>query len=208
MRAYVASQYDWEAYLPPVLYAYRTSQHSSTGVSPFLLLYGRHPTPCPLATQLGYDTLSYPAQIQVKLAELQDFVHSNLTQAAHSQKCYYDQHAKQHTFNPGDPVWLSIPTARKLDPKWEGEWVIQSVKSPVTVEICRGTRTKVVHINRLQRRYVPGTQDAVVNDTEINHEIPEWPPPSVDHVILPSAQQTETFRYPQRHQRPPDRYGP
>ena len=124
-----------------VLYAYRTLQHSSTGVSPFLLLNGRDPTPYPLATQAGYDTFSCPAQIQVKLSELHDFVHSNLAQSAHLQKIHYDQHAKRSTFSPSDLVWLSVPTARKLDPKGKWEWIIQSIKSPVTVEICSGRRT-------------------------------------------------------------------
>ena len=90
LRTYVTSQHDWETYLPHVLYAYRTSQHTATGVSPFLLLYGRQPAPCPLATQLGYDLLSYPAHLQARLAELQDFVHTNLTQAAHLQRSNYD----------------------------------------------------------------------------------------------------------------------
>jgi len=135
LRMYVTSQQDWETYLPHVLYAYTTLQHSSTGVLPFLLLYGRNPTSYPMATQVGYDTSLCPAQIQAKLSELHDFVHSNLTQSAHLQ---YNQHVKRRNFSPGDPVWLSIPTARKLDPKWEGEWVIQSIKSPVTVEICGG----------------------------------------------------------------------
>ena len=152
-------------------------------------------------------TLSYPAQIQDKLSELQDFVHSNLTQSAHLQKCHYDQRAKEHTFIPGDSVWLTIPTARKLDPKWEGEWVIKAMKGPVTVEICSGKQTKVVHINRLRHRYVPGSQDAAANDTGINRETPNWPPPSVDHVILP-LEQAKTYRYPQRFRRPPDRYRP
>ena len=57
LRAYVTSQHDREMYLPYVLYAYRTLQHSSRGVSPFLLLYGRNPAPYPLATQVGYRTL-------------------------------------------------------------------------------------------------------------------------------------------------------
>ena len=121
LRAYVTSQHDWETYLPYILYAYRTSQHTTTGVSLFLLLYCRHPTPCLLATQQGHDSLSYPTNIQAKLAELQDFVHTNLTQAACLQKFHYNQQSKQSTFVPGDLVWLSIPTAGRLDPRWEEE---------------------------------------------------------------------------------------
>ena len=37
LRTYVTSQNDWETYLPYVLYTYRTSQHSSTGVLLFLV---------------------------------------------------------------------------------------------------------------------------------------------------------------------------
>ena len=36
-----------------------------------------------------------------KLAMFHDFVHTSLTQAAYSQKSYYDQHTKQFTFAPG-----------------------------------------------------------------------------------------------------------
>jgi len=163
-----------------------------------------------LVIQLGYDTLSYPAQLQAKLSELQDLVHSNLTQSAHSQKCHYDQHAKEHTFIPGDPVWLSIPTAGKLDPMWEGEWVIKPIKGPITVEIGCGKWTKVVHINRLSYHYIPGSQNATVSDpeinretTDINHEASDWPPPLLDHVILP-MEQAETPLYPQCYRRQPD----
>ena len=43
LRCYVDSEDDWERYLPLVLYAYRTAQHSSTGASPFQLMFGRPP---------------------------------------------------------------------------------------------------------------------------------------------------------------------
>ena len=207
LRTYVTTKDDWETNLPYVLYAYRTSQHASTGFPLFLLLYGRYPNQCQLATQFGYDSLSYPAQLQAKLSELQDFVHTNLTQAACSQKSYYDRHTKQSTFAPGDLVWLSIPTAGKLDPRWEGEWVVESVKSPVTMEIYDGKRSKVVHINRLQHRCVPGRRDVAVSDKCDSHRL-DWFPPSVDHVILPPAEQTMPDRYPQRQRRPPDWYQP
>ena len=97
------------------------------------------------------------------------------------------------------------PTVGKLDPRWEGEWVIKSVKSPVTMEIYDGKRTKVVHTNRLQHRYVPGQHDAAVpGNTEGGNDCLEWAPPSVDHVTLSPV----PHRYPHRERRPPDRYRP
>ena len=43
LRAYVEKDYEWERYLPLVLYAYRTAVHMLTGVSPFVLMFGREP---------------------------------------------------------------------------------------------------------------------------------------------------------------------
>ena len=82
LRAYVTSESDWETYLPQVFYAYRTARHSSTGASPYLLLYGRDPPALQGTTQSAYDSLSYPAVVQAKLDELQDLVHATIAQAA------------------------------------------------------------------------------------------------------------------------------
>lgn len=85
------------------------------------MLYGRHPPSHQLHQHLAYDSLSYPAHIRRRLAELQDFIHANLTQAACKQKTYYNYSTSVPSFTTGDPVWLSIPTAGKLEPQWEGE---------------------------------------------------------------------------------------
>ena len=37
LRTYVTTQDDWEINFPYVLYAYRTTQHASTGFSSFLI---------------------------------------------------------------------------------------------------------------------------------------------------------------------------
>ena len=130
LRSYVDTQDDWERYLPLVLYAYRTSTHSSTGASPFLLMYGRSPTSMQFSPSITYDSVSYQGHLQAKLAELKDFVELNLTAAGHRQKHVYDHHSKAPSFSAGQNVWLSVPTAGKLDPRWEGEWVVKSVKNP------------------------------------------------------------------------------
>ena len=59
------------------------------------------------------------------------------------------------------------------------------MKSPVTMEIYGGKRTKIVHTNRLQHRYVPGQHDAAVpGNTESENDCLEWAPPSV--IMSPS----------------------
>ena len=72
----------------------------------------------------GYEATSYQAVLQAKMAELQDLVEAHIAESAHRQKVHYDRQSKERHFKAGDPVWLSVPTAGKLDPRWEGNWII------------------------------------------------------------------------------------
>lgn len=202
LRVYVNKKYEWEQYLPLVLYAYRTATHSSTGCSPFMLMFGRQPNMPTVVSQNSFDSLSYPDHIRATFAELQDLVETNLAAAADHQKLAYDQQTTPRTFSQGEPVWLSVPTAGKLDPRWEGQWMIKSIKSPVNIEITDGQRTKVVHVNRLQYRAQPNPQQSL--DTASTSR--NWNPPQVDHFYIPPPI-TPPRRYPQRTRRPPERYG-
>ena len=151
---------------------------------------------------MEFDSLSYPAHLQAKLAELRDFVEANLTEAAHHQKCAYDQHTSVRSFSAGEHVWLSAPTAGKLEPRWEGGWVIKSVKGPTNMEITNGKTTKVVHTNRLQHRNVPSPSDP---NMDVTNE--QWNAPTVDHVYVPPPLPTVPRRYPLRQRHAPDRWG-
>ena len=146
LRTFVEKQDDWERYLPLILYAYRTAVHSLTGVSPFTLMYGRQPLTPDFSPDATFYTASYPVHLQAKFSELQDLMDTNLAAAGDHQKSAYDQHTAVHTFNLNDPVWLSVPTAGKLDPRWEGGWRMKSTNSPVTFETTDGQRMKVIHV--------------------------------------------------------------
>lgn len=202
LRVYVERQDEWERHLPLVLYAYRTAVHTSTGFSPFLLMYGRQPRIADLSGPSAFEASSYPAHLRAKVAELRDFVEANLAVAAEHQKSAYDQRTSSRTFHVGETVWLSVPTAGKLDPKWEGDWKVQSVKGPLNVEITDGRRIRVVHINRLRHRVVPGRRESSTSQ----HATLDWHAPQVDHTELPPSS-APPRRYPQRERRPPDRYG-
>ena len=106
LRTYVNidKEADWERYLPLALYAYRTAVHSTTGVSPFELMFGRQPTlnMAKLSGVTAFDPASYQAQLHAKLAELQDLVELNITEAGCEQKSAYDG-----TLHPA-PSWLVI----------------------------------------------------------------------------------------------------
>ena len=199
LRSYVEHQNDWEQFLPLVLFAYRTTIHSSTGCSPFTLMFGRSPSSPTYSSSTGFNTATYTENLQYKLAELRDFVECHLTNAAEHQKSHYDENTVTRNFCIGDTVWLSRPTAGKLDPHWEGGWKVKRVLSPLTVEITDGQKIKCVHINRLHHRLQPDLESSV---PEHIHP-PNWQPPTVDHLVLPPAPR----RYPLRHRVPPDRYG-
>ena len=148
---------------------HRTSVHTSTGCSPFLLMFGRKPSASYLGSQAAYNSNVYQDHIRDKIAELRDFVDTNLAQAATNQKVAYDSKTRVRTFTEGDPLWLSIPTAGKLDSRWEGNWTIKSIKSHVTMEISDGNRTRVVHVNRLQ---TASSQDLLLQQGDWRQTLP------------------------------------
>ena len=204
LRAYVLHQNDWEQYLPLVLYAYRTAVHTSTGVSPFELMFGRCAHKPSLPSKVAHDVTSYQHQLQAKLSQLMDFVEAHNTQASSRQKQYFDQHTRARSFVVGDPVWLSIPTAGKLDPRWEGEWIMQAVVSPTTYTIHDGYRTKTVHIDRLR----PRLQAVTTSQQHASLPLQDWTPPAIEHHFVTDDHNLPASRYPTRERRPPDRYRP
>ena len=86
LRAFVDKNADWERYLPLMLYAYRTAVHSSTGATPFQLMFGRSPVTSSFSPTTAFNPESYSAHLQAKLMEMQDFVQKQTTTAARRQK--------------------------------------------------------------------------------------------------------------------------
>ena len=86
LRAYVQKQHDWECHLSLVLFAYRTTVHSTTGMSPFGLMFGRASQTNSLQPETAFEPESYQAQLKHKLAEIKGYVKTKVTILAKRQK--------------------------------------------------------------------------------------------------------------------------
>eukprot|EP00731_Ephydatia_muelleri_P032451 Em0023g958a len=154
---------DWENCIHKLCFAYNTSVHSSTGYSPFFLMFGRQ-------AAIPVD-LMYPLRREEEDKELPDFVQElkkRLQDAYASvrvhcqsehlrQKAIYDRKAHGEQLKEGDLVWLFLPAVprgqcRKLFHPWTGPYTVVKNMGSCTYKIKnqRGGRYQIVHFDRLK----------------------------------------------------------
>ena len=77
-------------------------------------MYGRQPVRDALnLPPTAYALGEYGKTLHAKLAELSDLVEVYMAEAAEEQRQQYNKHSEERSFKVNDPVWRSIPTARK-----------------------------------------------------------------------------------------------
>ena len=119
---------DWDKMIPYVLFAYREVPQSSTGFSPFELLYGREvrgPLDVIKETWVAKesskdDVVSHILAMRDKMEMMTKVVHENLKEAQRKQKAWYDQNARERTLQEGDLVlccYLRLPISWQLSGK-------------------------------------------------------------------------------------------
>ncbi len=106
--------FDWEAHLRHLCMAYNSSRHTTTGYSPFYLMYG-HQVRMPI--DLLYGTPSHPetspseyaTELQKKLESAYHRVRATMGQSLDRQKQFYDRKVHGKPYQVGDLVWLHSP---------------------------------------------------------------------------------------------------
>jgi hypothetical protein len=126
---------EWDEYVKPVLFAYRTSKQSTTQVTPFYLTYGREAI-LPMDDHFQPEE-TLPSRIDKLLNVLphdRENTRKRIDRQQNKQKSYHDQHIKGDTkFDIGDKVLLyraekEKQWSGKLDEKWKGPYYIHIVQ--------------------------------------------------------------------------------
>ena len=92
LRCYTEKSYDWGENLPLVLFAYRTTKHATTGISPFQLMYGREPPgKIHLDARNNYEPSAYERFLREKFSSTRDFVEGYRVESKQRQKERYDR---------------------------------------------------------------------------------------------------------------------
>jgi len=125
----------WDEYIKPVLFAYRTSKHSTTKITPFFLTYGREAILPSDEISDNEETLA--TRITKLINELpcsRIETRKRIDVQQSKQKEYHDQQVKINTpFQIGDKVLLykaekEKQWSGKLDDKWKGPYYIHLVQ--------------------------------------------------------------------------------
>ena len=183
----------WDEQLDFCMMAYRSSLHSSTGHTPFELVFG-HEMRLPLDVMMGEANESestyteFVVDLRGKLVQAHQDVREKLKVTQRRQKDAFDKGVKCTVYQPGDLVLRFSPELKPGEPnkfhrKWEGPFEIVERVSEVTYRLRRmgrrSRRSSIVHFNNLRLyKRVPGARsqrreplDSVQDDTDILEDV-------------------------------------
>ncbi|KAJ1085326.1 hypothetical protein NDU88_005459 [Pleurodeles waltl] len=178
---------------------------SSTGHSPFELLFGRQLRTLfeILAEQWEEseddlkDILTYMRELKENLHKIWEEAHKTLRDAQEKQKAHYDAHSSPRSLTVGQKVLVLLPsTENKLLACWLGPYTVLEQATPTTYksEIPNGSgREQIYHINLLKTWYenTESTMD-MYKTTGSEGSIPVYPTEvsTETEIIMPQINDT------------------
>ncbi|CAF4504701.1 unnamed protein product, partial [Rotaria sp. Silwood2] len=157
-KLYNAELNDWDEYLAPVIYAYNTGEQSTTGYSPFQLMFGRHPI-LPLNHTPATFNFNRPNDYWMKLIKCMNIYR----QIARQKTLFHQQQSKQrfkkNSQNPqyeiNDLVFYKVPGHRaKLEERFSGPYTIVNKQHPsYTIQNNDSLTSKRVYVSDLKLVY-------------------------------------------------------
>ncbi|CAF1558610.1 unnamed protein product [Adineta ricciae] len=150
---------NWDEFLTPVVFAYNTGIHSTTGYAPYELLFGREPR---LSTDQPPSTFTFrkPNDYYEQLKKSMMIIHRNarrkMTDKQQQYKKRYDTQRKDPHYSINDRVLIRKHGLKnKLDPKYSvTPQIIVRDQHPVYIVQDESTHVETrVHVNDIRPIY-------------------------------------------------------
>ncbi|XP_048138584.1 protein NYNRIN-like [Rhodamnia argentea] len=123
---------EWDSLLSTMLWAYRTSTRSSTGVTPYMLTYGQEAV---LPLEITVQSLKVKLQDGMAKEQYDEMMYANIDELGENRATktekfiaqkrrvgkVYNKHVRAKHFNVGDLVWKTI-LPMSLDSEKFGKW--------------------------------------------------------------------------------------
>ena len=157
------NQRDWQDKLPLVTAAYNAAKHTSTGYSPYYLVYGReYCTPLDLTMQVpsatyGATQLDYVEQLQARLKNAYEQVNARMKTDTQRMKTRYDAKVRSVKLEPGMLVLYYCPQRRRgTYQRWRRLCRIGRIEKRFndvlySIKLSPRSAPILVHIDRLRR---------------------------------------------------------
>eukprot|EP00794_Sanderia_malayensis_P016451 gene16451-biopygen12126 len=178
---------DWDDWLAQAVFAYNTSVHESTGISPYEMVFGR-PARMPIEVELGVplrnptSQSNYSQSLRKALSHSNQLAQRNLVHARAKQASQYDNKSKRNwqLFESGQTVWLWRPKHWKFGKRWTGPYRIQS-RDGVNYRLTSSMgKSLVAHHNLLKPCVLP-----------LSPGIPVHPGPETPGITLSETVEAE-----------------
>ena len=119
---------NWKVHIGPLVHAYNSTKHETTGFSPFYLMFGREPN-LPIDLVFGLDnehkstsTSKYIEDLQQRLENAYDIANIAIKNSQSRQKYNYDLKTKGVNLQIGDRVLVKVVAfdgKHKIADRWE-----------------------------------------------------------------------------------------
>ena len=185
LSKYGNSEPNWDLQLPLALFAIRTSEHATTGFSPFCLTYGREARiPWDIVYGSAPHTLmpleKWVADRKQHMTQVFKMVQEQTKQRQLQQKRYFDSNLKGEfqRFEKEELVMIYDAAARskvgKLNSPWSGPYpVVDKLSDCLYKVLMEEGKEKVVNVEKLKKYYERGKGVVVARPAQ---EVPQQYP--------------------------------
>lgn len=149
---------NWDNWLPTAMFSYNTSVHTSHGMTPFELVFGRKaniPSEFEIGA-VGKTANEFLDELINRLRDTQSLAYDRLLAAKQKSKLWYDQKVNPVNFEVGDEVFLlKDDRDDKFDDYYRPRYIIKELNGEFNATLDLGNgKEKKVHKNKLKLAFL------------------------------------------------------